>query len=365
MIDQPSGILVRLLSTSIRRPKMVLIFSVLFLLLISGFVGFIKLGSTVEPTMLPKSMQSYQAFAELKKGFPDLAGSDFSVILEGENLGSLDDDGELQAFLDDLAGHSIVQGPLKTELSEDQKVLRYQFMAIASANSTASINLIHDLRERIFPKYLAELGVVGSLSGTLPYVIDDRDRYWDRTPLVFAVVTGLSFLFLLVAFRSVVVPFKAMLLNLLSTAASFGLLVLFFQFSGISFWNYGVIESFIPPLLFSILFGLSMDYHVFLLSRVSEEFQANPDIKLAVANGIKRTSKTITGAALIMVSVFLIIGSLELPIMRELGIGLALAVLLDATLIRSALLPASLVLLGKWNWYLPRWLRWLPRIRLD
>ena len=181
-------------------------------------------------------------------------------------------------------------------------------------------------------------------------------------PIVFATVLGLSFIFLLIAFRSIIIPIKAIVLNMLSTSASFGILVLVFQYFPQSILYTEVIESFVPPLLFTILFGLSMDYHVFMLSRISEEFHKTRDSRASVRIGIRQTSRTITSAALIMMSVFLVAATLKLPVMRQLGIGLAVAVLIDATLIRTSLLPATMVLLGQANWYLPKWLRFLPRV---
>lgn len=199
----------------------------------------------------------------------------------------------------------------------------------------------------------------------MPYVIENNEQYARRTPLVFGAVLILCFIFLLLAFRSIIVPLKAIILNVFSTAAAFGVLTLVFQYwYGVS-WNYGVIESFVPPLLFSILFGLSMDYHVFLLSRIREESLKGIELETAVQSGITLTSGAITSAALIMVAVFTIISMLELPIMKELGVGLAAAILIDATLIRSIMLPASMVLLGDLNWYLPSWLNWLPGIKTE
>jgi uncharacterized membrane protein YdfJ with MMPL/SSD domain len=153
------------------------------------------------------------------------------------------------------------------------------------------------------------------------------------------------------------------LLNVLSTTASFGVLVLIFQYLPTP-WRYGEIESFVPALLFAVLFGLSMDYHVFLVSRMTEEREKGHTPEEAIRRGITATARTVTSAALIMISVFCTIASLRLPIMKQLGTGLAIAVLLDATVVRTMLLPASMLLLGEWNWYLPRWLRWLPRLRI-
>jgi RND superfamily putative drug exporter len=194
------------------------------------------------------------------------------------------------------------------------------------------------------------------------------DFYADGMPLVMAFVLGLSFVLLLVAFRSIVIPIKAILLNLLSTGAAFGLLVLVFQdgwLSGQLGFKPGVIESFVPVFIFTILFGLSMDYHVFILTRIKESRDRGASSNEAVARGISITSGTITSAAAIMVGVFAVFVTLELTIIKQLGLGLAVAVFLDATIVRSVLLPATMRLLGEWNWWLPPFLRWLPHVTIE
>jgi uncharacterized membrane protein YdfJ with MMPL/SSD domain len=185
---------------------------------------------------------------------------------------------------------------------------------------------------------------------------------------VFLFVLGFSFVLLLVAFHSVVIPIKAILLNLLSTGAAFGMLVLVFQEGWVAdLLNVkpGVIESFVPVFIFTILFGLSMDYHVFILTRIKEARDRGLSSDAAVERGISITAGTVTSAAAIMVSVFAVFVTLRLNIIRQLGFGLAIAVFLDATLIRSVLLPASMRLLGDWNWWMPRFLSWIPRVTIE
>ena len=188
-------------------------------------------------------------------------------------------------------------------------------------------------------------------------------------PWVFAFVLGLSFVVLLLAFRSLVVPLKAIALNLLSVAAAYGLLVLVFQ-EGVGARLLGLdrvetLEVWLPVLLFAILFGLSMDYHVFLLSRIRERYLETGNNAGAVAFGLGTTGRIITGAALIIVVVFVGFALGELVMFQQIGFGVAVALLLDATVVRSVLVPASMRLLGDWNWYLPRWLDWLPRVELE
>src|SRR4029077_7453924 len=187
--------------------------------------------------------------------------------------------------------------------------------------------------------------------------------------LVFGFVLGLSFLLLLVVFHSLVIPLKAIALNLLSTLAAFGVMVAVFQ-DGIVGHAFGleqssVIESWVPIFVFAILFGLSMDYHVFILSRVKEARDRGLDSRAAVAKGISITSGTITSAASIMVVVFGVFVTLKFVFIQQLGLGLAVAVFIDATLIRSVLLPASMTLLGERNWWMPGFLRWIPRVTIE
>jgi RND superfamily putative drug exporter len=187
-------------------------------------------------------------------------------------------------------------------------------------------------------------------------------------PIVFAFVLGLSFVLLTLVFRSLVVPVKALIMNLLSVGAAYGLMVLVFQ-KGIGagilgFQTVATIEAWIPIFLFCVLFGLSMDYHVFLLSRIRERFDQTHDNSESVAFGLRTTGRVITGAALIMVAVFAGFAAGDLVMFQQVGFGLGVAVFLDATIVRSVLVPAAMQLLGRRNWYLPRALQWLPNLRL-
>ena len=180
---------------------------------------------------------------------------------------------------------------------------------------------------------------------------------------------GFSFIVLLLVFRSIVIPIKAVIMNLLSVGTAYGLLVLVFQ-KGFAtdlfgFQRADVIDAWIPLFLFTILFGLSMDYHVFLLSRVRERFDQTGNNTEAVSYGLRSTANLITGAALIMVAVFGAFAAGKTIINQQVGFGLAVAILLDATLVRSVLVPASMEMLGKGNWYLPSWLHWLPDLRVE
>ena len=211
----------------------------------------------------------------------------------------------------------------------------------------------------------AEVYVTGGPAFNVDFY-DITNRY---TPIVFGMVLGLSFLLLTLVFRSIVVPVKAIIMNLLSVGASYGLLVLVFQKGyGVDFLGFQqveVVDAWIPLFLFSVLFGLSMDYHVFMLSRIRERYDQTGDNAVSVAYGLRSTGGLITGAALIMVAVFGGFAMGDLVGFQQFGFGLAVAVLLDATIVRSVLVPASMRLLGDWNWYLPRGLSWLPDLRVE
>jgi uncharacterized membrane protein YdfJ with MMPL/SSD domain len=195
---------------------------------------------------------------------------------------------------------------------------------------------------------------------------DFNDTIKSRLPIVFAFVLGLAFVLLLVTFRSIVVPIKAIVLNLLSVGASYGILTLVFQDghgeSLLDFHSLGGITSWLPLFLFVILFGLSMDYHVFILSRIREAVDGGMRTDRAVALGIKQTAGVVTSAAIVMVAVFSIFATLSATEFKQMGVGLAAAILIDATIVRAVLLPATMKLLGDWNWYLPKKLSWIPQI---
>ena len=209
-------------------------------------------------------------------------------------------------------------------------------------------------------------GVNADVTGITAGTEDFNTLMESRIVWVFAFVLGLAFLLLLVTFRSIVIPLKAIVLNLLSVAAAYGLLVWLFQDghgeSLFDFESTGAITSWLPLFLFVVLFGLSMDYHVFILSRIRELVDRGMSTDAAVATGIKSTAGVVTSAAAIMVAVFAVFATLSTVEFKQMGVGLAAAVLIDATIIRGVLLPAVMKLLGDWNWYLPKRLDWLPRI---
>ena len=236
-----------------------------------------------------------------------------------------------------------------------------------NAAATAALDT---LRDDIVPNTVGNVpGTEVNVSGTTAQTVDSRDQLSHAMPIVFGFVLTLAFLLLLVTFRSIVVPIKAILLNLLSVGAAYGVLTFIFQqghFEGLlDFHSNGGVATWLPLFMFVVLFGLSMDYHVFILSRVREAVDRGMRTDDAVAYGIKSTASVVTSAAFVMVAVFAVFATLQIIDFKELGVGLAVAVLIDATIVRAVLLPASMKLLGEHNWYLPRSLSWLPKVKLE
>jgi RND superfamily putative drug exporter len=237
------------------------------------------------------------------------------------------------------------------------------------SNDDRSYAMISRLRDDLVPAAFDGTGVKVYVTGETAFNQDFFTIVDDYTPYVFAFVLTLSFLLLLLAFRSVVVSAKAIVMNLLSVGAAYGILVLVFQ-KGVGneilgFQQTPTIEAWIPIFLFCVLFGLSMDYHVFLLSRIREHYDLTGRNRESVAVGLHSTAKIITGAALIMVAVFSGFAAGRLVMLQQMGFGLGVAVLLDATIVRSVLVPSAMALLGDRNWYMPRWLAWLPDLRVE
>jgi RND superfamily putative drug exporter len=256
--------------------------------------------------------------------------------------------------------------PIHTSINHDHTVARVEIPLAGNGDNAKSTAALNTLRNDVLPASLGKLhGTEYAVSGETAGNVDFNRTVNSRAPLVFAFVLGLAFVLLLITFRSIVIPIKAILLNLLSVGAAYGVLVWIFQqghLEGIlNFHSDGAVASWVPLFLFPVLFGLSMDYHVFILSRVKELVDRGVPNDQAVERGIRSTASTVTSAAAVMVAVFAVFGTLQQIDIKQMGVGLAVAVFLDATLIRAVLLPATMKLLGDWNWYLPRWLEWLPK----
>jgi len=257
--------------------------------------------------------------------------------------------------------------PITVDVNGDRTVANITVPIAGTGTDPASNTALAELRDEIVPQTVgavddAEVGVTGITAGWK----DQGDQMKSWLPFVVGFVLLFAFGLMLVAFRSIVVAAKAIVLNLLSVAAAYGVIVLVFQ-HGVGKGLFGVretagIDPVVPLLLFVILFGLSMDYHVFILSRIRETFDRGANMDDAISHGIKSTAGVVTSAAIVMVAVFSVFATLSILFFKQFGIGLAAAILIDATIVRAVLLPSSMKLLGEWNWYLPRWLEWLPHL---
>jgi uncharacterized membrane protein YdfJ with MMPL/SSD domain len=316
--------------------------------------------------VLPKDLPIIKTYDRIQAAFPG-AQEPATVVVEATDITSP----PMQAAINALHRRAIASGqmsePVQVDINPARTVATVSIPVKGTGNDQQSVAALRTLRSEILPATVGKVaGATAAVTGSTALNQDLSDLIRTRAPLVFAFVLGVAFLLLLVSFRSIVIPLKAIALNLLGVAASYGILVAVFQHGwGASLLGVepnGAIVSWLPLFLFVVLFGLSMDYHVFILSRVKEGVDSGQRTDDAVAHAIKATAGTVTSAAVVMVAVFAIFATLRTVDMKQLGIGLAVAVLLDATIIRAVLLPATMALLGDWNWYLPHWLRWLPTL---
>jgi len=260
-----------------------------------------------------------------------------------------------------------MNAPIDVTTNPDGTVAKVEIPLDGKGTDDASNAALATLRGTLLPQTLGQVdGVEYAVTGLTANSKDFNESQVKAIPLVFGFVLLLAFGLLLATFRSIVIAVKAIILNLLSVAAAYGMLVAVFQWGWgenlLDFQSNGGIANWLPVFLFVILFGLSMDYHVFILSRIREAYDRGLSTDEAIAHGIKTTAGTVTSAAVVMVGVFSVFTLLPYVDLKEMGIGLAAAVLIDATIVRAVLLPASMKLLGDSNWYLPKWLQWLPRL---
>ena len=315
----------------------------------------------------PDHLDAVKARNLLNEKWPQGTTMSLNVVVTGADR--VDARTAIATLPDQLTAIAGLSGPASTRTSADGKVTMVSVAMGGEPNDLASRAIVSDVRSRVVPHTFGALPDVRAyVGGDAAFTADTVKFYEDGLPKVVAFVLALSFLLLLLVFHSIVIPIKAILLNLLSTGTAFGVLVVGFQdgqLAGLLDFKPVPLESFVPVFIFTILFGLSMDYHVFILTRIQEARSAGLDPSAAVERGISITAGTITSAAAIMVAVFAVFVTLQLVIIRQLGLGLAVAVLVDATIIRSLLLPASMRLLGEWNWWMPRFLDWIPRITIE
>ena len=317
----------------------------------------------------PKSLPVMKAYHRMQKAFPGSA-LPANVVVKAPNVNSP----AMRAAIGKLGQRALASGrafnPITTVVNRQGTVADITIPIGGNGTDASSNAAFHLLRDTLVPQTVGALpNTEAGVTGMTAAWHDSAAALKSNLLPVVAFVLALAFGLMLLAFRSVVVAAKAVLLNLLSVGAAYGVLVLVFQ-HGIAAGLLGIgradgIEAVVPLLLFVILFGLSMDYHVFIISRIRETFDRGATMDDAVRHGIKSTAGVVTSAAIVMVCVFAVFGTLSVPFFKQFGVGLAAAVLIDATIVRAVLLPATMKLLGDWNWYLPRWLEWLPGLHAD
>ncbi len=359
-----------------RRPLVWGVAASLVLLVLAAPVAAIRLGWTDEGNF-PDGSDTRQAYDLLADGFGDGFNGPFLIAVTTDSgvtdspatSGSAASDGidELHSRLAATPGVAAVTAPLVDDADEPGAWLM-TLVPESAPQDAATAELVRTLRDDAVPA-AAAAGLDVHVTGSAATNIDVTDYLGGRMPLFFAAVLGVSFLILMAVFRSVLVPLKAVVMNMLSIAATYGVVVAIFQ------WGWGgallgiepgPVNPFIPLMLFAIVFGLSMDYEVFMLSRIREEYDRSGDASTSVADGLASTARVITAAAAIMVVVFASFAVEDIREIKVFGLGLALAVFLDATLVRMVLVPATMALLGDRNWWMPRWLdRLIPRLTVD
>jgi len=336
---------------------------VLALPLVGMHTSFLSAGD------LPRNLPILRTYTAMQRAFPG-SPQPAQVVVSARDVTSP----AVRRALAQMEGRALASGqasePIKTLLSRDHTVAEVDIPQPGNGENAASIRALATLRDKVLPSTLGQLGGVSyAVGGEAAGTSDFNSAVKSHAPLVFAFVLGLAFLLLLIAFRSIVIPTMSIVLNLLSVGAAYGVLVWVFQDGHLQgplgFHSNGAVVAWLPLFLFSVLFGLSMDYHVFIVSRIKELHDRGATTTEAVSRGIRSTAGTVTAAAAVMVAVFSIFASLPTLDIKQLGVGLAVAVLIDATVIRTVLLPATMTLLGERSWYLPRWLAWLPHVNLE
>ena len=315
---------------------------------------------------LPNSTKEVRAIHAVQDAFPG-GPQPAVVVIKAKDVRT----SPVQHAISGLKQKALSSGqmltPIEVTRSFDNTVARVTIPLVGEGTDNQSNAALATLRDRILPSTVGNVGGAEyAVTGITAASRDFNTKMKSALPYVFGFVLLFAFLLLLVSFRSIVIAGKAIVLNLLSVAAAYGVLVLVFQHGWgeglLDFRSNGGIASWLPLFMFVILFGLSMDYHVFILSRIREAYDRGLKTEDAVAHGIKTTAGVVTSAAVVMVGAFAIFATMPILDMKEMGIGLAAAVLTDDTIVRAVLLPASMKLLGDWNWYLPKWLEWLPRL---
>jgi uncharacterized membrane protein YdfJ with MMPL/SSD domain len=360
-----SGVWSKVLDPVLRHPVISIVLSagVLVFLALPAF----RLHTANESVeSLPQDVSSIQTYNRIQKAFPGGGIPAVVVVSSAHGLTPQVRRG-IAGLVARAKASSRFQPPITLETFPDRSVTQVSIPVAGNGTDSKSNAALAELRDTIVPATIGAVpDVTADVTGFTAESKDFNDATRSHVPLVFAFVLTAAFLLLLFTFRSIVIPIKAIILNLLSVGAAYGVIVWIFQDghleSFLGFNSTGALISWMPLFLFVVLFGLSMDYHVFILTRIREGFDGGMPTDEAVSHGIKTTAGVVTSAAVVMVGVFAIFATLSLVFFKELGVGLGVAVLIDATIVRALLLPASMKLLGDWNWYLPSWLEWLPHV---
>jgi RND superfamily putative drug exporter len=349
----------------LRRPVVSAVLAGAFLLVLAAPALKLRIADPSFETM-PQNLSSVQTYNKLQKAFPQNLNS-VQVMVRTAGAHSAPVTAAINALEHDAIASGQFTGPTTVGYNRDDTIALVSMAMQGEGADAPATAALHTLRQTVVPATVGRLaGTEVGVTGPTAQEEDSNSQLTHAAPYVLAFVLILAFVLMLLTFRSVVIAIKAVVLNLLSVGAAYGALVLVFQYgwgkSLLGFTVTGGIVGFLPMFLFVILFGLSMDYHVFILTRIREAYDKGMPTDRAIAHGIKSSAGVVTSAAIVMVGVFSIFASLQFMFLKQFGVGLAVAVLVDATVVRAVLLPASMKLLGDWNWYLPRWLEWLPRL---
>jgi putative drug exporter of the RND superfamily len=349
-----------------RRPLVSLVLAAGLLLALAAPVLALDTGSSGAAT-LPDRFESKQGYLLLRQEFPRQSTEPVEIAVAGDVRGSAVE-GALARLEHELAQRPIF-GESTLEANEAGTVARVTVPIAGNPDGEAAIAAVRDLRSEVVPSAFAGVEAGVFVGGDTAEELDYHDTVDFWLPLVLLFVLGLSFILLTLAFRSLVVPATAIGMNLLSVGAAYGLLVLVFQ-EGVGNELLGLreaetIDAWVPLFLFAVLFGLSMDYQVFLLSRIRERYTQTGDTVAAISFGVGSTARLITGAALIIIAVFWGFAMGDTIAFQQMGFDVVVALLIDATIVRSVLVPATMKLLGERNWYLPTWLTWLPDVHVE
>ncbi|TDC81196.1 MMPL family transporter, partial [Actinomadura sp. 7K507] len=358
------GVVGTLLKPVLARPGVAALLSAGILLALAAPALGMKTEQLSVDQLIPADEEVSRTYTRLNETFPGSVGPAV-VVLKADDIGAP----QVKAAIGDLKRQAVASGemndPIEVTVHERANIAEIEIPLAGTGMDATSEHALETLREEIVPQTVGQVGEA-PVAGQLAWSLDYNDQLKSSIVPVFLFVMGITFLLMLVFFRSPLIAATSIVLNLLSVGAAYGVMVAVFQHgwgdSLVGTTAPGALESWIPLFVFVVLFGLSMDYHVFVVSRIREAYDRGLDTTRAVGEGIRATAGVVTSAAVIMIATFAIFGTLSMQAFKQLGVGLAVAVLIDATIVRVVLLPAVMSLLGRSNWYLPRWLAWLPHI---